>query len=123
MIGNVYEPTNFAGRVELAANYFSRGIEGSRTLDTCFEMNDGDAVVIALMRRVQKNPNTALARNLWNRLCRQTCEGLDAQYGYPKNLPEFAAKLRDESAKVHKEMIDSMKQRASQNAAPAGCLF
>lgn len=121
MIGNVYEESNFAGRVELAANYFSRGIEGSRTLDTCFEMNDGDAVVIALLRRVQKNPNTALARHIWDRLCRETCEGLDAYHGYPKNLPAFAAKLREESKRSFETKMAV--QQDSETLCPAGCLF
>lgn len=54
---SVYDRENFAGRVNYAADCFSRQRAiGTRHFDTCFEMADGDAVVTALVRRARKNP-------------------------------------------------------------------
>jgi len=54
---SVYDPENFQGRVNLAAQYILRGSQTTRHFDACFEMADGDAVVAALYRRALKNPN------------------------------------------------------------------
>lgn len=57
---SVYDPENFAGRVDYAATGTLRGTD-SRQFDTCFEMNDGDAVMLGLLRRAAKNPRLAAA--------------------------------------------------------------
>ena len=61
-MASVYDEDNFIGRVNYAAACLVRntGI-GSRHFDTCFEMNDGDAVVTALVRRARKNPKLRAA--------------------------------------------------------------
>jgi hypothetical protein len=47
-------PDNFKYRVDYAAQCFTKGIQ-SRSFDNCFEMFDGDAVIVALIRRANKN--------------------------------------------------------------------
>ena len=61
---SVYDPENFSGRVNYAAQCFLRGTGCTRHFDTCFEMADGDAVVAALVRRAARNPalHAAIAR-------------------------------------------------------------
>ena len=46
---------DFQYRVNYAAQCIRRGIT-SRRRDACYENNDGDLVVVALMRRARKNP-------------------------------------------------------------------
>lgn len=55
-MGNIYQEENFNGRVNYAVKCFLRGTRSSRSMDACFEMFDGDAVVVALVRRARKNP-------------------------------------------------------------------
>lgn len=77
---NIYNPDNFAGRVEFAAKYISSGAETNRRFDGCFEMNDGDAVALAILQRVMKRPNTKLAANIWQYLSRESVEPLAIKY-------------------------------------------
>ena len=67
-MNDVYNPEAFRARVNYAAKCLMRGIQ-SRRFDTCFEMNDGDAVIVALLRRAAKNPalKAAIARG-WSDL-------------------------------------------------------
>jgi mannose-6-phosphate isomerase-like protein (cupin superfamily) len=66
-----YTEGAFAYRVDFAARVISAGrhIE-SRSFDTCFEMNDGDAVAVALYRRSRRNPK--LRANLWRFIARDS---------------------------------------------------
>jgi hypothetical protein len=61
----VYNPAAFRYRVEYAARNLVKGTTDSRQFDTCFEMNDGDAVTAAIVKRALKNPKlkTALRRH------------------------------------------------------------
>ena len=52
---SVYDRGAFMERVNYAAQCLVRGTN-SRTMDTCFEMGDGDLVVTALVRRSRRNP-------------------------------------------------------------------
>ena len=61
---NVYDPDQFAYRVEFAAAVIRRKGEHTRRFDTCFEMNDGDAVAAALWRRAAADPAGRLAANI-----------------------------------------------------------
>ena len=63
---DVYGTWNFQARVNFAAQAISRSYETTRLFDTCFEMDDGDFVVVALYRRSVNNPK--LANNLWRYL-------------------------------------------------------
>lgn len=54
-MSSVYDPDAFSARVSYAARCFKRGTQ-SRHFDTCFEMWDGEAVVTALVRKAQKDP-------------------------------------------------------------------
>jgi hypothetical protein len=53
------DPENFAGRVNFAAFIITQGRRTSRSFDNCFENNDGDAVVAALVRRARTNERLA----------------------------------------------------------------
>jgi hypothetical protein len=63
-MASVYDKDAFSDRVNYAAKCFLRGTSGTRHFDTCFEMNDGDAVVTALVRRAERNAklHAAIAR-------------------------------------------------------------
>ncbi len=64
---SVYDPDGFKERVDHAARCISEGrINYSRRFDACFEMCDGDAVVVALYRRSLSNPK--LAAGIWKAL-------------------------------------------------------
>jgi hypothetical protein len=78
---SVYDPDNFSGRVNYAAQCFMRGLRCTRHFDTCFEMADGDAVVAALVRRSAKNPKLRAA--------------IASQYrdGFPQGWTNTAARL------------------------------
>lgn len=91
---SVYHLENYSDRVKLAASYISAGRESTRSFDTCFEMYDGDAVCVALVRRVQKNPETELARNIWRYLSKDSAEACALKYQHVANLSRLAAELR-----------------------------
>lgn len=93
-MSSVYDNDNFMGRVNFAANYISRGVATTRTFDTCFEMNDGDAVCLALVRRTKKNPKSKLSRNIWNYLSKDTADRVESEYKYVTDLKYLAAQLR-----------------------------
>jgi hypothetical protein len=89
-----YEKTAFASRVNLACSYISAGRRTSRTFDTCFEMNDGDAVAVAVYRRSRRNPK--LRTNLYRYLDRATIVGAAWRNRRrpTRSLPAWAGELR-----------------------------
>lgn len=97
-------PDNFKYRVNYAAQCFMKGIH-SRAFDNCFEMFDGDAVVVALMRRALKNDKLkqAISKN-WRELgplgFPLDWEKLYFKYSDVKNLNELAEKLRNLKGKL-----------------------
>lgn len=64
---DVYDPEQFWYRVEFLAHCIVNGSH-SRSADTCGEMGDGQQVCEALRRRVEKNPDSQLAANIWSYL-------------------------------------------------------
>lgn len=84
---NVYEPEAFQARVNYAATCLVNGIS-SRRRDTCFEMFDGDAVVVALVRRARKNPRllAAIAKG-WSELVDGVPASWHAQAEQHKAVP------------------------------------
>lgn len=78
--GNITNPDNFRGRVNFAANYIAANREATRRFDACFEMFDGDAVSLALIRRVRARPHGRLAQNIWRYLSRETVEATEIKY-------------------------------------------
>lgn len=94
---HINDPDNFAGRVNLAALYISRGRRTSRNFDSCFENHDGDAVATALYRRAQANPDGDLARNLWRYLSRDSVEPVATENAHRKNLAQWSRELRAEA--------------------------
>jgi len=55
MSGNKGRIDAFKKRVRLAEQCYLNGVH-DRKLDNCFEMHDGEMVVVALMRRAHQNP-------------------------------------------------------------------
>lgn len=87
-------PDDFAGRVAFAARVISSGDRTSRRFDGCFEMNDGDAVAVALFRRTRARPDTALARNIWRYLDRQSVQDAAAALRLEDDLGNVAQQMR-----------------------------
>ena len=112
---SVYDPDNFKGRVALAASYIAQEREGTRSFNTCFEMNDGDAVAVALYRRAKANPEGKLAANIWRYLGRDSVEQTAAEYENVRtqDLQNLAAQMRAKSAAQWERM------RAEQEARNA----
>jgi hypothetical protein len=99
---SVYDAENFAGRVNYAATVISRGGRCTRHFDTCCEMYDSDAVVVALYRRSLKNP--ALAANMWRYLNRESVLDAVERFRGVRNLTAAAARERAENhARVARE--------------------
>lgn len=106
---SVYDPENFAGRVNLAAFYMIQGREPTRAFDTCFEMYDGDAVGVALYRRMKASKDSGLAWGLPRYLNLPDIEKLAADNAHRKNLAAWARELRAEGERTTREMLDRMK--------------
>lgn len=111
---SVYDPDNFMGRVNFAASYISAGRPTTRSFDTCFEMNDGDAVATALYRRVQKNPNTKLAQNIWRYLTENTVVPTALENAHRTDLSAWSRELRAARAA---EWEAAQSAQAARNAA------
>ena len=92
---SVYDTENFQGRVSLAALYISEGRETTRSFDTCFEMWDGDAVAVALLRRAERNPDGPIARNFDRYLSRESVGAVARANAHRKNLTAWARELRE----------------------------
>jgi hypothetical protein len=111
-----YDPDAFATRVNFAASYIAAGRRTTRTFDTCCEMNDGDAVAVAVYRRSLNNPK--LRANLWRYFGR----ALVVQLAYEnrrrptRSLPAWAAQLRAEAAVEWQKTLDRW---AAEDAARA----
>lgn len=55
----INDPENFRGRVAYAAQVIAHGGVNTRAFDSCFEIDDGDEVAVAILRRARKNPKLA----------------------------------------------------------------
>lgn len=90
----------FSRRVTAAAAYIGGGRRTSRAFDSCFEMHDGDAVAVALMRRAEARPGTKLAANLWRYLSRSTVEAAAARQPAGMTLADWSrAQVAERGAK------------------------
>lgn len=90
---SINEPSNFSGRVNLAALVISQGGRTSRSFDSCFENFDGDAVATSLYRRAQRRPDSDLARNLWRYLSRESVEAVATENAHRDNLSAWSREL------------------------------
>ncbi len=103
---SVYDPENFIGRVNYAAQCFVRKSTGTRHFDTCFEMADGDAVVAALIRRAEKNPKLKAAIvSGWS-----SCGG-----DYAPSWKQAAEELKDVPTRKLHEAARAQRQRFDDN--------
>lgn len=84
---------DFSARVNFAAAYIGAGTATTRRFDSCFENDDGDAVVTALYRRAQLRPLGRLAANLWRYVARDSAEPV-AIANAGRNLLTWAHELR-----------------------------
>jgi len=94
----VADDGGFSKRVTTAAAYISTGRRTSRAFDSCFEMWDGDAVAVALIRRAEKRPGTNLAANIWRYLARHSVEASAARQPAGLTLAEWSRALVAERA-------------------------
>jgi hypothetical protein len=114
---SVYQDDNFAGRVAYAADCISRQrCIGSRSFDTCFEMNDGDAVVTALVRRAQKNPKLAAALPLALNVESITARAATHAAVQTREFPKLAAKLRKEAGERHDRWMAELEAKQTAKA-------
>lgn len=116
MTASYREREGFAARVSLACKYISERRTATRTFDTCFEMNDGDAVAVAVYRRSKTNPK--IRANLWRYLCRHTA--ITTAFAHrrvaTKNLPVIA---RQQRAASEAAFALALKEQARRNARAA----
>lgn len=96
---SIYHPDGFADRVDYAAKCIVTGRTDTRRFFSCFEMNDGDYVVEALIRRAEGN--APLAARLWKALCRVHGDDVHARL---KDIPrgQLAAKARAHVEEVNR---------------------
>ncbi|RWR30451.1 hypothetical protein D2T29_12325 [Sinirhodobacter populi] len=116
-MSSVYNPENFVGRVNLAASYISSSRNTSRSFDTCFEMYDGDAVSTALYRRVQKNPSSKLAQNIWRYLSQNTVIPTALENAHRIDLTAWARELREQREAAWKAKLAEGAERTAQDDA------
>ena len=90
---SVYQPDNFAGRVNHAVRVMLAGQRTNRTFDTCFEMYDGAAVAVAIARRAEKNPRLQAAIPRY--LCPHALADSVARMANRKCLATVARELRE----------------------------
>ena len=98
-MAKVHDPNSYQARINYAAQCIMRGVR-SRTFDSCFEMNDGDAVVTALVRRANKNQKLydAIARDWGGEFPALWKETAGKYEAVPtRQLGALAAELRAES--------------------------
>ncbi len=89
---SVYDKDAFSQRVSYAVRCILRGTD-SRHFDTCFEMDDGDAVGVAVYRQSLKKPE--LAEKIWTRINQQT---IMVQVEKMRDIPD--RKLKDEARRL-----------------------
>lgn len=74
---SVYDSNAFGQRVSYAILCINRGTN-SRHFDTCFEMGDGDAVVVGIYRRLQDKPE--MLDKMWRKLNKDSVMASVAQH-------------------------------------------
>ena len=87
----------FAYRVKFAAAVISSGRSPTRSFDNCFEMDDGEAVVVAVYRRSRHNPK--IRANIWRYLNRQLTVRDAFRYRHltTRQLPALATMLASDA--------------------------
>lgn len=114
---SVYDPEAFDERVAFAARHIASGRPSTRRFDTCFEMHDGDAVAVALVRRVRARPNTKLAANFEQYLGDVSYAAAERHAAVPTpRLPELAARLRREAAERFDAWLAEQRGKERANA-------
>lgn len=100
---SVYDPDNFKGRVNYAAQVIARGGTQTRHFDTCFEMYDGVTVANAVYRRSFTNQRLAtnLPRYLNMEILRDEHE--DLKHIPTRGLAAVAAETRKARQKAFEE--------------------
>lgn len=64
----------FNNRVSMVINWIESGKPTDRAFDACFEMNDGDALVAALLLSAQANPRSVFAKTWTEYLTKDSSE-------------------------------------------------
>lgn len=97
----VKDSDDFASRVNYASRVIASGASTSRGFDDCFEMNDGDAVAVAVYRRSLKSP--ALAANIWRYLSQNSVMESVEQFAQVTNMTREAARQRSNATNATRE--------------------
>lgn len=107
---SVYDSEAFGERVRLAAAYITSRRPTTRAFDTCFEMYDGDAVGVALLRRAEADPTGPLAVNLWQYLGEKSVRAAAARLAHvpTAKLAAEARRLRHEGHAERDAQIEAM---------------
>jgi hypothetical protein len=100
----IYTETDFAGRVNYAAKVISERRATTRGFDTCFEMNDGDAVIAALCRRAETNKR--LAENMPQYLSARSLAEIPPKYA-GQNLSVVACHLRARAREAFDRLLEA----------------
>ena len=110
---------DFPFRVNYAAQCIMRGIT-SRRRNSCYENNDGDLVVVALVRRARKNPklHAAIAKE-WGGTFPQHWYDLAEKYEntHTRDLPVLARKMREEAEVAWEKQKQARVERDRQASA------
>lgn len=95
----------FKSRVNHAASVISNNRATNRNFDSCFEMHDGDEVVVALYRRAQKNEK--IMQNLWDYISKESClNAVERLKDVPtKELEAHSAATIEQANKAFDEMM------------------
>jgi cystathionine beta-lyase family protein involved in aluminum resistance len=107
---------NFQQRVNLAASYITKGIRNSRTLDSCFEMYDGDFVVTVLVRRAMKNPklHAAIAKEWGGEFPQQWLETAEKHaHVKTRQIPFAAAEIRAKRETEFTQWLENQQKQAA----------
>lgn len=92
----------FKWRVETAARCISSGRTTGRTFSGCFEWMDGDAVLLALLRRAERRPGTKMASRMTEVFVDRSMREISEKY---KDLPD------EEIPALSQHMIDAWNVR------------
>lgn len=91
---SVYDTDAFSTRVSYAKRCILTGHTGGRSFDTCFEMYDGDFVMIRLWQEAENNPSLAdRLKGYGTTNCRELYEKI--RHMTPRQIAALAREHRD----------------------------
>lgn len=108
---------NFAGRVDFAARVISSGRATTRNFDNCFENDDAECVIAALLKRASKN--SRLAANFSRYLVPADMDRIGPLMALnARQLAEKAREMREESRAAFEAFMREQREREAQREQP-----